>query len=44
MVVLQYTSGSTAVPRGVMVSHDNVLDNCEFIAEGFEFDDAPSAG
>ena len=40
VALLQYTSGSTAVPRGVMVSHDNILDNCEFIAEGFEFDDS----
>ena len=24
---LQYTSGSTAAPRGVMVSHDNLLEN-----------------
>ena len=39
IALLQYTSGSTAVPRGVMVSHDNILDNCEFIAEGFDFDD-----
>jgi acyl-CoA synthetase (AMP-forming)/AMP-acid ligase II len=39
IALLQYTSGSTAVPRGVMVTHDNILDNCEFIAEGFDFDD-----
>lgn len=25
---LQYTSGSTAAPRGVVVSHKNLLDNC----------------
>ncbi len=36
VAVLQYTSGSTNVPRGVMVSHANVLDNCDFIAEGME--------
>jgi acyl-CoA synthetase (AMP-forming)/AMP-acid ligase II len=34
VAVLQYTSGSTSVPRGVMVSHANVLDNVEFIGEG----------
>jgi acyl-CoA synthetase (AMP-forming)/AMP-acid ligase II len=34
VAVLQYTSGSTNVPRGVMVSHANVLDNVEFIGEG----------
>ena len=27
LVLLQYTSGSTASPRGVMVSHGNLLDN-----------------
>ncbi len=38
VAVLQYTSGSTSVPRGVMVSHANVLDNCEFIAEGMDLE------
>ncbi|HEV2344044.1 MAG TPA: SDR family NAD(P)-dependent oxidoreductase, partial [Actinocrinis sp.] len=30
---LQYTSGSTSAPRGVMVSHGNLLDNQRVIAE-----------
>ncbi|WP_162147844.1 MupA/Atu3671 family FMN-dependent luciferase-like monooxygenase, partial [Legionella oakridgensis] len=30
---LQYTSGSTAVPKGVMISHANILNNLEVIAE-----------
>lgn len=30
---LQYTSGSTAVPRGVMVTHGNLLDNLEASAQ-----------
>ncbi|MBE9572637.1 MAG: AMP-binding protein, partial [Proteobacteria bacterium] len=25
---LQYTSGSTSVPKGIMISHHNLLDNC----------------
>ncbi|MDE3219630.1 MAG: amino acid adenylation domain-containing protein, partial [Nitrospirota bacterium] len=28
LAYLQYTSGSTATPRGVMVSHGNVLSHC----------------
>jgi acyl-CoA synthetase (AMP-forming)/AMP-acid ligase II len=28
---LQYTSGSTSAPKGVMVSHGNLLDNLEMI-------------
>ncbi|MDO9119950.1 MAG: amino acid adenylation domain-containing protein [Nitrospira sp.] len=31
LAYLQYTSGSTATPRGVMVSHRNVLAQCEAI-------------
>ncbi|GAB4194981.1 MAG: fatty acyl-AMP ligase [Roseiflexaceae bacterium] len=33
---LQYTSGSTATPKGVMVSHRNLLVNSELIRCGFE--------
>ncbi len=32
---LQYTSGSTASPRGVMVTHGNLLHNQRIIAEKF---------
>ncbi len=35
LAFLQYTSGSTADPRGVMVSHANLLDNLEAIRTGF---------
>ncbi len=35
LAFLQYTSGSTSEPRGVMVSHGNLLDNLESICEGF---------
>ncbi|MEG4490504.1 amino acid adenylation domain-containing protein [Microcoleus sp. D3_18_C4] len=35
---LQYTSGSTSTPKGVMVSHANVLYNIEYIHRGFQHD------
>jgi acyl-CoA synthetase (AMP-forming)/AMP-acid ligase II len=31
LAFLQYTSGSTSAPKGVMVSHGNLLDNSEMI-------------
>ena len=30
---LQYTSGSTSKPKGVIVTHENVINNCHDIAE-----------
>ena len=36
---LQYTSGSTASPRGVIVSHANLLHNQRMIAAAFEQDE-----
>jgi acyl-CoA synthetase (AMP-forming)/AMP-acid ligase II len=35
---LQYTSGSTSLPRGVAVTHGNMLHNSATIARGFESD------
>ena len=35
LAFLQYTSGSTSEPRGVMVSHGNLLHNLEVIRCGF---------
>lgn len=35
LAFLQYTSGSTSEPRGVMISHGNLLANLETIRRGF---------
>ena len=35
---LQYTSGSTSDPKGVMVSHGNLLQNLESIRRGFHIE------
>lgn len=35
LALLQYTSGSTAAPRGVLLTHGNLLDNSEFIRRAF---------
>ena len=34
---LQYTSGSTSTPKGVMVSHGNVLNQCRLLAAGASY-------
>ncbi len=36
LAILQYTSGSTGSPKGVMLTHRNVLANCELIIDGFQ--------
>ena len=41
---LQYTSGSTADPRGVRLTHANLLDNSRFIATKFAHDPELSLG
>src|SRR5438105_4543677 len=36
LALLQYTSGSTATPKGVMVSHGNLLRNSAYINHVFD--------
>ncbi|TCP59139.1 amino acid adenylation domain-containing protein [Tumebacillus sp. BK434] len=36
LAFIQYTSGSTGSPKGVMVSHGNLLHNEEMIAQAFD--------
>lgn len=36
---LQYTSGSTSTPKGVMVSHGNVLQQCQALTATAGYDD-----
>jgi acyl-CoA synthetase (AMP-forming)/AMP-acid ligase II len=35
LAFMQYTSGSTKAPRGVMLTHENLIDNTLFIGEAF---------
>ncbi|MBU2651612.1 MAG: fatty acyl-AMP ligase, partial [Bacteroidetes bacterium] len=36
VALLQYTSGSTGQPKGVIVSHQNIMRNSEFLRQCFE--------
>ncbi len=38
LAYLQYTSGSTSQPRGVMVTHGNLLEHCRHLQQGLQQD------
>ena len=38
IALLQYTSGSTGTPNGVMLGHGNIVRNSEFIKHAFGHD------
>lgn len=39
IAMLQYTSGSTGMPNGVILTHENILYNSEFIKQAFGHDE-----
>jgi len=37
LAYLQYTSGSTSTPKGVMVSHGNLMDHCAKLSQAWDY-------
>ncbi|ELR96358.1 fatty acyl-AMP ligase [Gloeocapsa sp. PCC 73106] len=39
LAYIQYTSGSTSTPKGVMLSHRNIMSQCKYIQQVCEYDE-----